>query len=97
MQEGGFILIQTLLLLIGIGVAIVLSCHQLDEEVKQLLLEQEALQLESLVRAGTTDCRPGETVRYPIGRVICTQTDKGFKMEAILDNGQRIEAVVSNG
>lgn len=96
MQEEGFVLIQTLLLLIGIGVAILLGCHQLDETVKQLQLEQEALQLESLVRAATTDCRKTETVRYPIGRVVCTQTDKGFRMEAILDTGQRIEAVVSN-
>lgn len=97
MQEDGFILIQTLLLLLGIGVAIMLGCHQMDEAVKQIQLEKEALQLESLVRAATDDCRQDETVRYPIGRVICTRTDKGFKMEAILDNGQRIEAVVSNG
>ncbi|QNR20499.1 hypothetical protein HNY42_06000 [Exiguobacterium sp. Helios] len=97
MQEGGFILIQTLLLLLGIGVAILLGCHQMDEAVKQVQLEKEALQLESLVRAATKDCRQDETVQYPIGQVICTRTDKGFKMEAILDNGQRIEAVVSNG
>ncbi|OIN68466.1 hypothetical protein BLD48_00955 [Exiguobacterium sp. KRL4] len=97
MPEQGFILIQTLLLLLGIGAAILLSCHYMDESVTQLQLEQEALQLESLVRAATSDCRQDETIHYPIGRVTCTRTDKGFKMEAILESGQRIEAVVSNG
>ncbi|WP_251137157.1 hypothetical protein [Exiguobacterium sp. H66] len=74
-----------------------LGCMRMDETIKQYKLEQEALQLESLVRAASHDCRQDETIRYPIGRVTCIRTDKGFKMEAVLDNGQRIEAVVSDG
>lgn len=97
MQETGFILIQTLLILIGISALLLVGCLQLDESVKQLKLEQEGLQLESLVRAASKDCQTDETLRYPIGIVTCARTDKGFKMKAVLDNGQGIEAVVSDG
>lgn len=89
-------MIQTLLLLLGMGVIILISCQQIDGAMRHQQLEQEALQLESLVRAGKEDCLEEETIRYPIGQVSCTVTDKGFKMEARLDNGQRIEAVVTN-
>jgi len=95
-RQEGFILIQTLLLLLGMGIVILISCQQIDEEILHHQLEQEALQLESLVRAAKVDCTKEETLRYPIGQVSCTVTDKGFKMEARLENGQRIEAVVTH-
>lgn len=75
---------------------ILISCQQIDEEIRHHQLEQEALQLESLVRAAKVDCTKEETLHYPIGQVSCTVTDKGFKMEARLENGQRIEAVVTH-
>lgn len=96
MRQEGFILIQTLLLLLGMGVVLLISCQQIDEEMRHHQLEQEALQLESLIRAAKADCTKDETLHYPIGQVSCTETDKGFKMEARLENGQRIEAVVTH-
>lgn len=89
-------MIQTLLFLVACSFFLLLWCQLTDDEVKHLVMEQDALRLEALVRAAKADCIQNETIDYPAGQVICTRTEKGFTMRAILANGNQIKAVVTD-